>query len=231
MPRAFLVDVRLSKVQEVAEDPDLEKASKVFDTEHNLTSKKKKKEKKEFTSLVEKFFSLTFAPELMTLSGRLVVFTIWVLLGIASIYGCMHMKFDLSLEYFIPAKSSVDKFFDLDLRYFESGFTVQLFVYNSEVDYSSSETQYQMLDFYDKIQRNYLCEHDYFINYTLKSWYLDFRQWVTEGNCRFKPDGLPEPFHKIVPPEIYYPCLKEYTTKDEAGIRHSENHIRTTYQF
>ena len=79
------------------------------------------------------------------------IITIWVLLGLASIYGCMNMKFDLSLEYFIPAESSVEKFFDLDLKYFESGFTVQLYVYNSHVDYSSTETQYRMLDFYDKI--------------------------------------------------------------------------------
>ena len=148
----------------------------------------------------------------MTLGGRLVVFTVWILLSLASVYGCMHMEFDLSLEYFIPSKSSVDKFFDLDLEYFESGFTVQLYVYNSDVDYASAETQYRMLDFYDKIQRNYLCENEYFIDHTLKSWYLDFRQWVRDGKCQWKPLGMPEPFHKTVPPEIFYPCLTDWTT-------------------
>ena len=116
MPQSSVFDIDTQKVPQVAPEPDLkkEKVNRVLDTEHNLTGKKKK-QKIEYSSGVEKFFAENFAPELSTLSGRFVIITIWVLLGLASIYGCMHMKFDLSLEYFIPAESSVEKFFDLDL--------------------------------------------------------------------------------------------------------------------
>ena len=62
MPSAFYIDLNLEKVLEVAEEPDLARTDRVFDTQHNLTDKtpkfgsKKQKEKKEVLTAVERFF-------------------------------------------------------------------------------------------------------------------------------------------------------------------------------
>ena len=39
MPSAFYIDLNLSKVLEEAEEPDLARTDRVFDTQHNLTDK------------------------------------------------------------------------------------------------------------------------------------------------------------------------------------------------
>ena len=81
----------------------------------NSKSTKSNNRKEEYSSLVEQFFANTFAPELMTWSGRLVVIIIWTILCCTSVYGAVNMEMDLHLEYFIPNGSSVDTFFQLDL--------------------------------------------------------------------------------------------------------------------
>ena len=46
----------------------------------------------------------------------------------------------------------------MDLAHFRSGFDVDLVVDNPDIDYSSEETQLQLLDYFDKLQRSYLAD-------------------------------------------------------------------------
>ena len=62
------------------------------------------------------------------------------------------------MEFFIPKGSLTDMFHKLDLEYFQTGIRVTTVVGNTDLDYSSEESQYKMLDFYDKLDRSYLCD-------------------------------------------------------------------------
>jgi hypothetical protein len=42
------------------------------------------------------------------------------------------------------------------MKYFQTGFDTEIIVENPDVDFSSEETQYTLLEFYDKLQRSYL---------------------------------------------------------------------------
>ena len=100
----------------------------------------------------------------------------------------------------------------MDLAHFRSGFDVDLVVDNPNIDYSSEETQLQMLDYFDKLQRSYLAEQVWYRKFSMRSWYQDFLMWVRVGQCSSLPDGL-KGFQKVVPPEVFYVCLEEALIK------------------
>ena len=85
---------------------------------------------------------------------------------------------------------------------------VTTLVQNTELDYSSEEAQYRLLDFYDKLYRSYLCDETWFIEWTLDSWFVKYLWWVGAGRCSALPEGLTG-FRRVVPPALFYPCLEE----------------------
>ena len=66
-----------------------------------------------------------------------------------------------------------------------------------------------MIEFEDRLQRCYLCKDSWFKKNTLISWYKDFNSWVSSGECTAHRAGI-EPFKKVVPAHVFYPCLWEY---------------------
>lgn len=60
----------------------------------------------------------------------------------------------------------------MDLKYFQTGIEVFEMVRNPDLDYSSEEIQYHLLDYYDKLHRSFLCDDTWFVKYSLDSWYL-----------------------------------------------------------
>ena len=66
------------------------------------------------------------------------------------------------MELFIPEGSNTDKFYQLDLEYFKTGFDVNIIVENPNLDYSSEETQLQLQDFYNKLETSYNGSQDWF---------------------------------------------------------------------
>ena len=77
------------------------------------------------------------------------------------------------------------------MDYFQTGFFVDIMIENPDIDYSTIESQYTMLDFYDKLERAYLGTRDWFVPYSLNLWYMDFlRYFVEPGYCTHLPDGL-----------------------------------------
>jgi len=75
------------------------------------------------------------------------------------------------MELFIPEDSNTDKFYQMDMNYFKTGFEVETIIDNPDVDYSTEESQYQLLRFYDSLQRCYLCQKQWFYKQSLNAWY------------------------------------------------------------
>lgn len=50
------------------------------------------------------------------------------------------MEPGFSMELFIPEDSNTDKFYQMDMKYFKSGFVVETIVNNEDVDYSTEES-------------------------------------------------------------------------------------------
>ena len=75
-----------------------------------------------------------------------------------------------------------------------------------------------MLDFHEKMARCYLCEQTWFKDtFRWDLWYADFNRLVREGKCSYKPEGLTI-FEKIVPPQIFYPCLHEVIKEEKCQL-------------
>ena len=68
------------------------------------------------------------------------------------------LEINFSMEYYIPIGSLLLDYLKLDIEYFQTGFEFDVDSYVVDVDLSSEETQLQMIDFYDKVKRSYLCE-------------------------------------------------------------------------
>ena len=68
------------------------------------------------------------------------------------------LEINFSMEYYIPIGSLLLDYLKLDIEYFQTGFEFDVDSYVVDVDLSSEETQLQMIDYYDKVKRSYLCE-------------------------------------------------------------------------
>ena len=49
---------------------------------------------------------------------------------------------------------------------------------NYEIDFASEEAQYKLLEWYDKIQRCYLCDESWIVENSFDPAYLKFNLWV-----------------------------------------------------
>ena len=94
----------------------------------------------ELASATERFLHYRFAPELLSHEGRIGIIAIYILSGLAALYGCMQVEIDFSIEYFIGKTSYVKDFYDLNDEYFRSGFSVDIYVDNPDLDWTTPET-------------------------------------------------------------------------------------------
>lgn len=138
------------------------------------------------------------------------------------------------MKLFIPKGSNTEKYLDLDYQYYDTGFKTRIHVDNSDLDYSSEETQYKLLEFYDKLKRCYLCDERWFVEYSLESWYLTFNSWVFNGNCKILNEKKFTSFDKVIPSQAFYPCLYEFfyeedrqSWKDRGKIRFEEEDLES----
>ena len=96
------------------------------------------------------------------------------MVGFAS-YGLTQVETDFNKEFFIPRESLTEDYNNLLKKYYDiGGFPIITFD-NEELDYASEEVQYNLLDFYDKLERCYLCEEQWIIQKSIESPYLQFR--------------------------------------------------------
>lgn len=98
-------------------------------------------------------------------------------------YGCSQVQIDFSTQFFINEGVYVYDFFELNDEYFKSGFQATTFVDNPNIDYSSRESQLQMRNFNEKLQRCEGCSEQWNKENTLSSWYDQLYNWVNSGEC------------------------------------------------
>ena len=73
-------------------------------------------------------------------------------------YGLTRVETHFSKEFFIPRESLTEDYSKLLKKYYDIGGSPVIFIQNPDLDYASEELQYRLLDFYDKLERCYLCE-------------------------------------------------------------------------
>ena len=163
--------------------------------------------KEEYASYIEEIIAEQIAPETMTWQGRMVVLMAWALMLVCSFAGISKLEMDFSMEYFIPRDSILLDYLKKDIEHFGTGYHIDIQTFCSDIDLSSAESQYKILDFYEKLSQSYLCEEQWFVDQLLWDvWYHKYNRWVRQGKCLFRPEGL-TPFEKIVPPDIFYLCF------------------------
>ena len=139
-----------------------------------MVDKAKDGDTEEYVSFAERFISTKFAPAVLSKRGRKAVLIFWTLLLGISVYAFTQVETDFSMELFIPEGSNTEKYLRLDMEYYETGFKTRIHTDNPDLDYSSEESQYRLLELYDKLKRCYLCDERWFVDNTLESWYLTF---------------------------------------------------------
>ena len=98
-------------------------------------------QEEEYASGVEKFCSQVFAEKILQSHARVTILVAWVAIITVAIYGVMQLKTEFSMSLFIPKGSPTEKFYQMDLRSFQTGFDVALVVNNQDIDYSTEESQ------------------------------------------------------------------------------------------
>ena len=80
---------------------------------------------------------------------------------------------------------------ELNAVHFQEGFEVDFYHKLDELDVTSEEVQMQILDFYDKVERCYLCSENWFQKaYQWRLWLRELHKFVSDGDCMVLPEGL-----------------------------------------
>ena len=72
---------------------------------------------------------------------------------------------NFSLEFFLIPDEPVTKFIDLNAQHFQDAYDIGIYNAVETVDLASEEVQLKIIDFYDKIERCYLCYENWFKNH------------------------------------------------------------------
>ena len=111
----------------------------------------------------------------MTKQGRAAILVIWSLTALCAIFGAKQLETNFAQSFFIPPGSDVEKFFNFDLDHYRTGFNIDILNVNEEIDYTSEAVQYQIIDFWDKLKRCYLCDESWFSTYNFNlGWYHNY---------------------------------------------------------
>ena len=90
---------------------------------------------------MEKCCTTIFAKHIMNIYIRIAVLIFWVIAAAIAIYGITQVRTMFSMFLFIPKGSATEKFFEMDLSHFKTGFDVNIMVENPNLDFSSEENQ------------------------------------------------------------------------------------------
>ena len=106
------------------------------------------------------------------MSGRIGVMIVWLILIGFGTYGISKVETNFQKDFFIPKGSLTEDYNNLLKKYYDIGGFPSIFLYNEELDYASQEVQYNLLDFYEKLEKCYLCEEQWVIQKSIESPYL-----------------------------------------------------------
>ena len=139
-----------------------------------------------------------YAPCIISNMGRLCILALWFTLILIASNGIRLLKSDFSMEFFIPKGSMTQRYVDLYNEHFDFGFEARIFIENEEIDFSSEEVQYAILELDSRLESCFMCQERWFLPNSHDNGYLDFRKWVKKGNCSHL-EKFTSPFQKVVP--------------------------------
>jgi hypothetical protein len=74
--------------------------------------------KPSYSSGVEKFLAEKVAPEILSTEGRIAILSVYFVMAIVSVWGCMNLNIDFKVTYFISEEAYVFQWFELDKEFF-----------------------------------------------------------------------------------------------------------------
>ena len=98
-----------------------------------------------------------------------------MIISIVAAFGLSQVDTNFSKDFFIPKGSLTEDYSKLLKKYYDIGGNPFIVVYNDKLDYSSEDLQLSLIEFYDKLERCYLCEEQWLVLNTIWSPYLQFR--------------------------------------------------------
>ena len=117
------------------------------------------------------------------------------------------------MSYFIKEGAKTYNYLTLNEEYFAQGYAPTFYVICPECDFTSKETQFEMIAFFDNLMRCDGCSEDWFKANAMSCWYTSFNAWVRTRECYEMRGGI-KPFDKVVDPEFFTECLDQYLNTD-----------------
>ena len=71
-----------------------------------------------YSTLVEEFFVTKFSPNVLSSLGRTIVFVVWAIMTIVSVYAIVMVDTNFSMHLFIPEGTYTESYYMMDLKYF-----------------------------------------------------------------------------------------------------------------
>ena len=73
------------------------------------------------------------------MQGRAFATVIYTVLILIAVYGCIKVRTDFKVNFFINEDAYVYNFFETKEEYFDQGFTANFYINNPDLDFSSPE--------------------------------------------------------------------------------------------
>ena len=134
---------------------------------------------------------------------------IWIIYAGVSIYGVSQLEVDFKTTYFISPDTTVRRYLDTAEKYFNQGETVTFYTNNTNLDYTSEETQLKLIEFNDKLKACEGCEKKWTVESSFTSWYETFNSFVQAGASGCSSSSY-DTSKKIVKPAQFMTCLNVF---------------------
>ena len=167
-------------------------------------------------SLTERCCGILCAPVILSNVCRFFMLLVFVVLIAGASYATTMIEVYFDQRYFISDSSQIGDWFAANEKYFTNGGTPTItYVENSDIDFSSIESQNKMHSLNSALQECKGCEQPWHQNFSLESWYAEFANWVSIGDCSVVTPAVIPGQKIVVPSGQFYDCLTEWFTTDQ----------------
>jgi Niemann-Pick C1-like protein 1 len=160
----------------------------------------------------EAFLLRRVVPILLNNFVRAAVILLYLGVSAVGIAGIIKVEQKLDVDWLVRNKpSSIEDAIDVRDDYFDDrGYIVGF--YMNDADFSSEETQAQILDFADAVRDCEGCDEQWMEEGTVFSFLESFAAWVKDGQCFSEPNDryVYLNFDGTIPTEDYYTCLNKW---------------------
>ena len=172
-------------------------------------------------SHTEIFLLKSFAPKLLSKTGKIWTALVFVTLISVAAYGWTQVEVDYSFQYHLTRESfPPTNFYRVANKYGKVPYydeIVMVFTNQTGFNLYSEENQLKMIELTDNLYRCRDCFKPWVKTDSLEMWHEEYRIWLDQGKCSLFPkDGL-DPFYKAIDMLIFKACLNEWTKNDTLG--------------